>query len=88
MSEFKRQEYSLGDRLAGRDLHGLAKRIPDPVGDEKNCDHQKWRESGFWYECWENGRTWEDTSSMNTAFEDIGNTNIIKCSKCGYMRRY
>ena len=55
------KQYTVAQKLAGQDLHGLPCRIPDPVGEQKDCEHE---------------------------FEDIPNTNNMKCTFCGYTRRY
>jgi len=42
-------EYTIAEKLAGLDLHGLPCRIPEPVGKQKDCTHTQ-REKADWGE--------------------------------------
>jgi hypothetical protein len=84
------EQYSVDQKLAGLDLHGLACRIPEPVGEQANCSHQKkdhvYMGDGYLDE---EGEWIEQKRLMDvTAFEDIPGTNNLKCTICGYTRRY
>lgn len=89
-------KYSIDDKLAGRDLHGLPCRVPEPTPEQAKCSHTKYEkvyeqedvlEDGVW---WGETRTseyayrWVETTCMN----DVPGTNNIRCERCGYTRRY
>lgn len=82
-------EYTPEQKLAGLDLHGLPCRIPDPVGKQKECSHTQiqWEETHGYFddnEEWVSLRSRVEVTTMH----DIPGTNNMKCSLCGYQRRY
>ena len=83
-------EYTIAEKLAGLDLHGLPCRIPEPVGKQKDCTHTQhekadWGEGYFDdNEEWVVLYTWAEVTTMR----DIPGTNNMKCDICGYTRRY
>ena len=82
--------YTTDEKMQGLDLYGLPCRVPTPTDEQAKCDHTRkyWAESGyrdeFTYE-------WVDTGMQlfeEWLYEDIPGTNNLRCSKCGYTRRY
>ena len=83
-------EYTVAQKLAGLDLHGLPCLIPEPTGKQVECPHEKpelvYMGDGYFDE---NEEWVEQRRRMNvTAFEDIPGTNNLRCAICGYTRRY
>ncbi len=82
------KEYTIEEKMAGKDLHGLSCRVPKPTAAQEKCSHTR--------------REWVDTSYENgdgemveeghyaeiTTCEDIPGTNNFRCRLCGYTRRY
>lgn len=85
----KPREYSIDDKLAGRDLHGLSCRIPEPTSEQAQCSHS---EEVSWDDGYENDWTGEWVSDWKqgtkSLMEDIPGTNNMRCTCCGYTRRY
>ena len=83
-------EYTIAEKLAGLDLHGLPCRIPEPVGKQKECTHTRfeWQDCGGGY--WDHNDEWVpyETRVEATTMRDIPGTNNMKCDICGYTRRY
>ena len=84
-----RKQYSIDDQLSGKDLHGLSCRIPKPTKAQAKCSHTK----GEWItvnekDDWTGEITKELKYIESCTYEDIPNTNNIRCSLCGYTRRY
>ena len=83
-------EYTAQQKLAGQDLHGLPCRIPEPVGNQKDCDHTRfeWVDCGNGY--FDHNEEWvpEESRVKVTTMRDIPGTNNMKCDICGYTRRY
>ena len=83
-------EYTVAQKLAGLDLHGLPCRIPEPIGKQAECSHEKleWVYMGDGY--LDDNEEWVEQKRLMsvTAFEDIPGTNNLKCTICGYTRRY
>lgn len=82
-------DYSIEDKLAGRDLHGLPCRVPQPTPEQERCSHTEFRtiDRGFrdwWTDEWVSREVVEEVCLM----KDIPGTNNIRCTKCGYTRRY
>lgn len=81
-------EYTMADKLAGGDLHGISCRIPKPTSEQAKCSHTKWEQIDRGYEDWD-GDWHSDISNEEVCImEDIPNTNNLRCSRCGYTRRY
>ena len=73
----------------GLDLHGLPCRVPTPTEEQSKCSHTRVE----WVtESWEDWRTGKIESEEKrytvSTYEDIPGTNNLRCTKCGYMRRY
>ena len=85
----KRKTYSIDDQLAGLDLYGLSCRIPKPTKAQAKCSHTKVElitrtDEDYW-----TGKIISEEKYVRVcAYEDIPNTNNIRCSCCGYTRRY
>lgn len=83
-------EYTAAQKLAGLDLYGLPCRIPEPTSDQSKCTHTKpelvYMGDGYVddNEEWVRENRWMDV----TTFEDIPGTNNMRCTICGYTRRY
>lgn len=83
------KKYSINEELAGLDLHGLPCRVPKPVGAQVNCTHTQIEYAIEESENWRTGEIdREEKVYTVTCYEDIPGTNNIKCSRCGYTRRY
>ena len=83
------KEYTMADKIAGRDLHGLSCRIPEPTPEQAKCSHTELVERDRGYKDWDTGQwvknmQWEEEDVM----DDIPGTNNIRCPLCGYTRRY
>ena len=80
--------YSLEQKLAGEDLHGLPCRIPKPTLAQAKCSHTEEVIVDYGYENW--GGEWQsDRRREQKSIEhDIPGTNNTRCSRCGYTRRY
>ncbi len=82
------KDYSIADKLAGRDLHGLPCRIPTPTPEQAKCSHTESKtwddgyedDDGNWRSDWRRAEVW--------IMEDIPGTNNLRCTRCGYTRRY
>lgn len=80
--------YSIEDKLAGRDLHGLSSRVPTPTDAQSRCSHTRddWVDNG--YEDWEGVWRPEVRYVKVSTCVDIPGTNNFRCTQCGYTRRY
>jgi|APSaa5957512576_1039674.scaffolds.fasta_scaffold154971_1 hypothetical protein len=83
------EKYTIKEKLDGKDLHGLSCRIPTPTPEQAECSHTRTEDidegyecdfSGEWIDCWERYEV--------STCEDIPGTNNLKCTMCGYTRRY
>jgi len=76
------------EQLSGRDLYGLPSRVPAPTPEQAACTHTK----GCWVTTvvpldWDNDEEtteWREEDTM----EDIPDTHLLRCTQCGYVRRY
>ncbi len=74
------EKYSIEDKMAGRDLHGLPCRVPKPNAAQASCSHTR----RVWVDDEDTGGRYVEIS----ACEDIPGTNNFRCLLCGYTRRY
>jgi hypothetical protein len=81
-------KYTVADKLAGRDLHGLSCRVPKPTKEQSECSHTKFKEIDDGYEDWDGDWHSEFKTVEVCLMDDIPGTNNIRCSRCGYTRRY
>ncbi len=83
------KEYSTDEKMQGLDLHGLPCRVPTPTPEQSKCTHTRLKEVDDGYENWYTGE-WESDFKMVEVltYEDIKGTNNIRCTQCGYTRRY
>lgn len=82
------KKYSIEDKLAGKDLHGLSCRVPKPTPEQAECSHTELKEWDDGYEDWDGDWHEEIKISEVCIMEDIPGTNNLRCPKCGYTRRY
>ena len=82
------KEYTMADKLAGRDLHGLSCRIPKPTPEQAKCSHMEWTEWDDGYEDWDGDWHSDWKRAEVCIMEDIPGTNNLRCPRCGYTRRY
>jgi hypothetical protein len=82
--------FTPAQKLAGQDLYGLPCRIPEPVGNQKDCTHTRFEWDHFGEGYWDHDDEWVPlpTRAEVTTMRDIPGTNNMKCDICGYMRRY
>lgn len=80
--------YTLEQKLNGEDLYGLPCRIPKPTSEQAKCSHREFEKIDDGYEDWD-GEWRSDFKQIEASLmEDIEGTNNIRCSRCGYTRRY
>jgi len=88
-NKIMKEKYSIEEKLMNLDLHGLPCRVPIPTEGQAKCSHTRVE----WVtETWENWATGEKESEEKfytvSTYEDIPGTNNLRCTKCGYTRRY
>jgi predicted nucleic-acid-binding Zn-ribbon protein len=82
-------KYSLEQKMAGQDLHGLSCRVPKPTTEQERCSHSKMEEIDHGFENWMTGEWVSDIQRVEVdTYEDIKGTNNFRCTQCGYTRRY
>jgi len=81
-------EYSPAEQLAGKDLHDLPSRIPEPTTEQAKCTHKRGRwvtvSAPLGWDEEEERQEWCEESTM----VDLPGTHIMHCTQCGYRRRY
>lgn len=82
------RKYTIDEKLAGLDLHGLTCRIPKPTPEQGVCSHTTWEQVDDGYENWDGDWIPDRRNVEVDIMEDIPGTNNIRCSRCGYTRRY
>lgn len=82
------KKYSLEEKLSGLDLHGLPCRVPTPTPEQAKCSHAVTEWEDYGYEDWD-GEWRSDLRHVEVSImHDIPGTNNMRCSRCGYTRRY
>ena len=82
------KKYSLKEKLSGLDLHGLPCRIPIPTPEQAKCPHTVTEWEDYGYEDWDGEWHYDLRRVEASIMHDIPGTNNIRCSRCGYTRRY
>ena len=83
------KNYTISEKLAGQDLHGLPCRVPKPTPEQERCSHSTMVERDHGFENWMTGEWVSDIKRVeDDTFEDIPGTNNFRCTQCGYTRRY
>ena len=81
--------YTLEQKLNGEDLYGLPCRVPKPTPEQARCSHARLEEVDAGFEDWMTGEWHSDFKMIEICLmEDVEGTNNIRCSRCGYTRRY
>ena len=88
MINVKMKEYTIDDKLAGRDLHGLSERVPKPTKEQAKCSHTNWERIDRGYKDWDGDWHSDWKNEEHCIMEDIPGTNNLKCPRCRYTRRY
>lgn len=83
-----KEKYTTEEKMKGLDLYGLPCRIPTPTKEQAKCSHTEviWDNEEF--EDWDGKIYTEERKQTVSTFEDIPGTNNLRCTKCGYTRRY
>jgi hypothetical protein len=82
-------KYSIQDKMNGADLHGLSCRVPKPTEKQSKCSHTKFTQIDKGFSDWWTNEWISHFQNVEVdTFEDIPNTNNLRCSLCGYTRRY
>lgn len=70
------------------ELYGLPCRVPEPTPEQDKCTHEKKELVDRGYEDWDG--EWQERieEESYSLFVDIEGTHLMKCSACGYTRRY
>lgn len=87
-SETPMQTYSVEEKMQGLDLYGLPCRIPEPTPAQAKCSHTEVVDVDDGYENYD--EEWVSDWKQYTVciMDDIPGTNNIRCTRCGYTRRY
>ena len=82
------EEYTLEQKMAGEDLHGLPCRVPEPTPEQAQCDHTEFQLVDNGYYDAEDAWVPNYQKTQVCTLQDIPGTNNMRCTKCGYTRRY
>jgi len=81
-------QYTLEEKLSGLDLYGLPCRVPTPTPAQAKCTHSTTEQVDQGFENWD-GEWYPDWRTVEVStLKDIPGTNNIRCTICGYTRRY
>lgn len=76
-------------KMNGADLYGLSCRVPKPTEKQSKCSHTKFTQIDKGFRDWWTNEWISNFQNVEVdTFEDIPNTNNLRCSLCGYTRRY
>lgn len=70
------------------ELYGLPCRVPEPTPEQAKCTHEQKELVDNGYEDWDGDWQERIEEESHSLFVDIPNTHLMKCSACGYTRRY
>jgi hypothetical protein len=82
--------YTTDEKMQGLDLYGLPCRVPTPDEKQSKCSHtrKEWVQTGYRDDFSDEWIDLGEELHESWAYEDIPGTHLLKCSICGYTRRY